>query len=111
MEIHPELEIQEITPEELVKKMSQYDVIDVRTSMEFHSSQGHIKGSRRLTLGQETTTFLENADKSKNYVFVCRLGQRAIFLTKEAIQRGFTNAFNLVGGINRWEELGYDLES
>ena len=78
-------------------------VLDVRTIEEVED--GYIPEAIHIDiyLGQEFLAELEKLDKDKNYYVYCRTGNRSGQACSLMIDRGFQNAFNLMGGIAEWE--------
>ena len=79
-------------------------VLDVRTPKEF--AGGHIPGATNLDWNasdfEEKVTKL---DKSKTYLVHCATGRRsALACDKLGSRLGFTNCFNLEGGIKAWQQ-------
>ena len=81
-------------------------MIDVRREDEFNGELGHIEGAELKTLGEELTEFLQSANKSANYLFICRSGGRSTNACRQALELGFSDCTNLNGGMMKWNELG-----
>ncbi|MFP5385616.1 MAG: rhodanese-like domain-containing protein, partial [Bacteriovoracia bacterium] len=99
-----------VTPEEVHAKIGHLKIIDVRGSDEFNNDLGHIKGSELATLGEQFESRLASLDHDSELVLVCRSGRRSADATKLALSKGFNRAFNLEGGMLRWNELHYPIE-
>lgn len=81
---------------------SNYVVIDVRTPAEIES--GYISGTD-IFLDYNSKNFeneIDKLDPSKNYILYCRSGNRSGKACEIMSKKGFTNLFNLSGGINKW---------
>ena len=100
----------EITPETLRELAAQVTIIDVRRPEEFNGELGHISGAALSTLETNFEKDLESWDKSNTYVFVCRSGGRSTNATLLAKSKGFSNAFNMKGGMLRWNALQFPIE-
>lgn len=55
-----------------------------------------------------------NADKlpknmSTKVVVYCRSGSMSADASKELLERGYTNIYDLTGGMNAWKNAGYEL--
>jgi len=83
-------------------------LLDVRTPEEFAS--GHIAGA--VNLDYKSPDFqqdLEKLDKSLIYLVYCRSAVRsgrAVAIMKEL---GFTNVYDMAGGILQWQEEGFEV--
>ncbi len=82
-----------------------FELVDVRSQEEFSGELGHVPGSHLKTLGDELDVFLEEADKNKKIVFICRSGRRSEVATLQALERGFKSVYNMDGGMLMWNEL------
>ncbi len=80
-------------------------VIDVRAGEEYHVS--HILGAEHIESAQEVEKLV--VGKNTKIVFYCSVGYRSAKITSELRKQGFTNAFNLTGGIFEWANRGLDV--
>ena len=78
-------------------------ILDVRTDAEI--ARGIIPNAIHIDIykGQLFVDEIEALDKSKNYYVYCRSGNRSGKACAIMLQLGFENAYNLEGGILRWE--------
>lgn len=78
-------------------------ILDVRTEEEF--IEGFIPEAANIDIykGQGFLDEVEKLDKSKNYYVYCRSGARSAQACALMDQKGFSNAYNLMGGISEWE--------
>ncbi|MGZ8244090.1 rhodanese-like domain-containing protein [Methylomagnum sp.] len=94
-----------VSPMEAVVLMNDENtvVVDVRETHEF--SQGHIEGARHIPLGkvEERAHELE-AYKGKPVIVTCQSGTRSPAACKKLSGLGFTQIFEMKGGIIAWEE-------
>ena len=80
-------------------------VIDVRTPGEF--AQGHIQGA--VNIDVEDAGFASNIGKlpkDKPYFVYCRSGNRSGVATSKMADLGFTEIYDLQGGITQWQSAG-----
>ncbi len=80
-------------------------VIDVRTPGEF--AQGHIQGA--VNIDVEDAAFATNVGKlpkDKPYFVYCRSGNRSGVATSKMADLGFTEIYDLQGGITQWQNAG-----
>ena len=78
-------------------------VIDVRDTHEFVKS--HIENALNIPLGklEEKLPTLEK-QKNRPVVVVCQTGARSASACKTLTKAGFTQVFNLTGGMQSWED-------
>jgi rhodanese-related sulfurtransferase len=95
---------------EFSSKVTEAGVItlDVRTPGEFN--EGHIEGA--LLVDFESGNFeneIAALDKTKTYAVYCRSGSRSGQAVKIMSDAGFTNIYNLNGGVIDWANAGLPL--
>lgn len=97
-----------LSPAELQLLMQQEGVqlIDLRTPKEFQS--GFIENAQNIdflspTFEQE----LLKLDKNKPLILYCRSGRRSAKSYKKWFQAGFTEIYDLEGGIVKWRNGGF----
>ena len=96
----------DIAPEEWadgIRNDEQAVILDVRTPEEVE--EGYIPGAISIDfyLGQGFLDGLEELDRSKNYYVYCRSGNRSGQACAVMQSLGFSNTYNLPGGIMEWE--------
>ena len=101
--------ITDIAPQELSEKATSVHMVDVRRADEFTGELGHIGGAKHLVLDTLPET-LDTLPKNEPIVFVCRSGGRSARATALAIEHGFTQVFNMKGGMLLWNSLGLPVE-
>jgi rhodanese-related sulfurtransferase len=82
--------------------------LDVRTPGEFN--EGHIAGA--ILVDFQSGNFeseIATLDKSKTYAVYCRSGSRSGQAVKIMSDAGFTNLYNLNGGVIDWANAGLPL--
>lgn len=93
--------IKQITADEvevLQKTATNLEIIDVRETMEVMS--GKIPEAIHIPLGELQNRFKE-LDKTKEYIIVCRSGNRSGVATQFLQAQGY-DASNMVGGMIDW---------
>ncbi len=93
--------MKETTVEELKKKIDQEEdfiLLDVREPYEYQIS--NIDG--KLIPQDDLPDRLDELDKSKEIVVMCRSGARSAKACNFLEKNGFNNVSNLKGGVNAW---------
>ncbi len=93
--------IKTITTEELEKKIENGEnllLIDVREEEEVE--QGMIEGAKHIPMGQ-IPNHLDELDKDKEYIFICRSGRRSENVCHYLQDQGY-KVRNMVGGMLEW---------
>lgn len=77
-------------------------ILDVRTADEWN--RGIIPGAINIDIykGQGFIDEVEQLDKSKTYYVYCAAGARSGQACSIMQQLGFTDTYNLMGGISQW---------
>lgn len=95
--------MKEITVEDL-KKMrdngEDFQLVDVREDFEYQMSN---LGGELIPLGGVLIE-ADKIDKNKPVVVMCRSGKRSAMAIMQLEQQGFTNLYNLQGGILAWAD-------
>lgn len=95
--------MKEISVQELKEKMDSgedFQLVDVREDFEYEMSN---LGGELIPLGGiliET----DKIEKEKPVVVMCRSGKRSAVAIMQLEQQGFTNLYNLQGGIMAWAD-------
>lgn len=97
-----ETEIVDLSPEEVLRRKSEFTIIDVRRPDEFHGDLGHIEGARLHCLQDHFKQSLQGLDRQKPYLFVCRSGGRSARAARIALVEGFEAVYNMQGGMLEW---------
>lgn len=82
-----------------------YQFVDIRTRSEYQ--QFHIdEFSTNIDyyLFSKDRSMLDNLDKEKPVVLICRSGNRSSSATKIFKDLGFTKVYNVTGGVNVWDK-------
>ncbi|MCB9613303.1 MAG: hypothetical protein H6721_18095 [Sandaracinus sp.] len=96
--------ITELDPRDAHARLAGLRVLDVRSLDEFHGDLGHIGGALLRTLGPELEHELGQMPRDQPCLFVCRRGGRSIRAARIAQRLGFTQLFNLRGGMEAWRD-------
>lgn len=94
-------EINEISPEELKKKLikgEKLELVDVRE--DFEVAQGMIPGAKHIPMG-EIPSYLDYFDKNKEYIFICRSSHRSGNVCLYLQDQGY-KVRNMIGGMLEW---------
>lgn len=84
-------------------------LIDVREPEEY--IQAHIPGVPLIPMG-EIIGYMDDLDPEREYVFICRSGQRSFNVAKYFQQNGFDAVHNYAGGMLDWDgEMATGLEN
>lgn len=75
-------------------------VIDVREVEEYEA--GHIPGIPLIPMG-EIIDYLDQFDRNREYIFVCRSGRRSLEVAKFFKNNGFDKVHNYLGGMLQWD--------
>ncbi len=97
-----------VKPELLIQQAQGLVLVDVRGAEEWVGELGILPQAQKHTLGEPLTDYIKQADQDKTYVFICRSGGRSARATQEAREFGL-KAYNMQGGMIRWNELGGDV--
>lgn len=91
-----------------LEKEKDFVVVDVRTPEEYEA--GHLEGSLLVPLD----TIDRNAgnvltDKNKKLFVYCRTGRRSAEAVGKLRSMGYTNVYDISGGITAWQASGYPI--
>ena len=93
---------------ELKERQARYAVLDVREPSEW-KQEGTIEGAERVFFGhlQEKVNSLE---RNKRIAVVCSVGKRASIAASILKRNGFSEVYNVLGGMTAWENLGFPVK-
>ncbi|UTR11556.1 rhodanese-like domain-containing protein [Evansella sp. LMS18] len=100
---------EEISPEEIRKRIhkgEKLSIIDVREPQEV--AEGTIPDAENIPLG-ELLTRLNNIDKDKEHIIVCRSGNRSGLASEWLTDRSY-QVKNMTGGMLKWNEEEQDMQ-
>ena len=95
--------VQEITVKELKQKMDDGEPINVLDVREPHEYEVANIGVKLVPLG-ELPRRLAEFDQNENFAIHCKTGGRSAKAVKLLQDAGFTNVYNVKGGITAWSE-------
>ena len=84
-------------------------LIDVRRPEEFTGELGHISGSKLLTLDTLNEQHSQ-IPKDKTVVLICRSGARSCKAASFLLEKGYTDVYNMEGGMIAWNENNLPIE-
>jgi rhodanese-related sulfurtransferase len=98
-----------LSPKEFQEKLSKFSnpqLIDVRAPEEFMES--HLQGSRNIDYYQTNfASVIQSLDKTQPVFIYCRSGNRSSKAADVFFKAGFTQVYDLSGGIIQWIEENY----
>ena len=104
--------LEDITPNEAYELIEKNDgnenfvIVDVRTPEEY--SGGYIKDAINIDFNSENfKDEIGKLDRNVTYLLYCRTARRSSLALDVMEDLGFTNVYNMKGGIVRWEGEGY----
>lgn len=81
-------------------------ILDVRTQEEYNES--HIMGSTLIPVEELDIRFKE-LPRDKKILVYCRTGKRSVTASDILVKNGFTQIYNMKGGITEWKNAGYEV--
>lgn len=99
--------IDTISSEKLVEMLEQDSIVllDSRELVEYQVS--HLEGAQFIGYDAPNYEKLNTLDKSKTIVIYCSIGKRSETIGLELRKLGFSNVYNLFGGIFDWTNRGF----
>ncbi|WP_250868037.1 rhodanese-like domain-containing protein [Methanococcoides seepicolus] len=76
----------------------------MRTESEFNS--GHLEGAVNIEVSQLESR-LDEVPADKAILVYCRTGVRSVRASKTLVNAGYTDVYNMQGGITAWMSAGY----
>lgn len=100
----------ELTATAAAPKLGRFRLIDVREPAEYVGPLGHLAGAELVPLA---TVLLAAStwNRAEPILLICRSGKRSGTAAAALAERGFTELYNLVGGMLDWNHCGLALES
>ena len=102
MSTEPQITVQQL--DEKIKAGETLVLIDVRETFELEN--GALEGIHHIPMA-DVPENLGEFDKDAETIIICRTGNRSGNVTLFMQAQGFTQVFNLAGGMNEWaREIG-----
>lgn len=102
-----------MSPKEFAQKIKatpDAQVVDVRTPREF--AEGYISDAKNIDWNNDNfEKKVANLDKDKPTFVYCQSGKRSRSAANKMREMGFTNVYELSGGINGWQSADLPLQS
>ncbi|WP_303318067.1 rhodanese-like domain-containing protein [Flavivirga abyssicola] len=84
-------------------------LVDVRTPKEFN--EGHIEGAKNIDFLSDTfDSEIKKFDKTKPIILYCKSGYRSAKSGEKLHHAGFTEIYDLKGGIAKWKKEGFEIK-
>ncbi|MEO9532213.1 MAG: rhodanese-like domain-containing protein [Crocinitomicaceae bacterium] len=93
---------------EMSKNSSLY-ILDAREQSEYEIS--HIKGARFIGYDKFKIEVVKDIPKDAKVYVYCSIGYRSEKIGEKLQKDGFTNVYNLYGGIFNWANSGFPVEN
>ncbi|GAA0374287.1 rhodanese-like domain-containing protein [Bacillus horti] len=97
--------VKQLSYEEVLKAYKAKDenvvLLDVRELAEYE--EGHIPGIQLLPTSEFVERYEDELDKTKEYIIVCRSGNRSQNVCRYLQEQGFESLANYDGGMLVWE--------
>lgn len=98
-----------ITPTQLTEMLKSKDFVFINTHIPY---EGEIEKTDAFIPYDQTMQLLNKypSDKSAKIVLYCRSGRMSAIAAQELVKAGYTNVWNLDGGMAAWETGGYKVK-
>ena len=104
----PTQQLGQISVEALHSMRHDLKILDVRDQSEWE--EGHIKGATHIPY-YFIVQHLQELHNTQPLAVICASGQRSSIACSLLQKHGFTQLFNVVGGMEAWNEEGFDMEA
>ncbi|MFD1614388.1 rhodanese-like domain-containing protein [Gelatiniphilus marinus] len=101
-----------ISPKETQTLLQNHNVqlIDIRTPKEFKT--GHIENAQNIDfLSLDFSEEIKKLNKKQPVIIYCRSGRRSALSTTKFLDAGFTEIYDLQGGIIKWKKQGFKIQN
>lgn len=102
-------QIEDVTPQEVLEAAKELILIDVREISEYNGELGHAPNSELMVLSSLPAK-IKSLPKDKPIVFICRSGGRSAQAAAFAKSEGYTQVYNMTGGMLLWNQLLFPTE-
>jgi hydroxyacylglutathione hydrolase len=103
----PKQQLGQISVEALYSMRHDLKILDVRDQSEWE--EGHIKGATHIPY-YFLLQHLQELHNTQPMAVICGSGQRSSIACSLLQKHGFTQLFNVVGGMDAWDKAGFDVE-
>ena len=94
-----------ISPEKLNEELGSIQLIDVRTPEEF--AEGHLENAKNMNYyDDDFKQQLSVLDKNQKVYVYCKKGGRSSSAAELLSEMGFTEIYDLEGGMDNWKDKG-----
>ncbi len=100
---HPVATLSQVSPQELHQRAKEFEIIDVRGEEEWNA--GHIAGAHHIHVGHLSRR-LDDIPRDRPVALHCQGGDRSTLGASILLNNGYTNVYNLSGGLLAWKEEG-----
>lgn len=97
-------EVTDVQPQEVLENTAHLKLIDVREVDEYTGELGHAPSAQLVVLNTIPTK-IDQLPKDQTIVFICRSGGRSAQATAFALSKGFTDVYNMRGGMLAWNSF------
>lgn len=99
----------DIDPQTLSRHLGAVRLFDVREPHEYNDALGHVQGARLVPLATVPGA-LGAEERQGPVVMICRSGGRSARAAMAMAQAGFTEVYNLAGGMMGWNAAGLPVQ-
>jgi rhodanese-related sulfurtransferase len=100
-----------VTPDQLAAMLPTKDFLFINTHIPY---EGEIENTDAFIPFEESgaqRVSEYSADTDAKIVLYCRSGRMSAIVAEELVQAGYTNVWNLQGGMIAWEQAGYEVQN
>lgn len=105
----PSIPVQQLTPRQAADRQD-LTIVDVRQPEEWIGELGHIAGATLHPLNALVHHIPNHLKKDAPLLLVCRSGARSMMAAQQLAQHGFSQLYNLSGGMMAWNAAGLPVQ-